>query len=86
MAGESFTKTRSESTPEAKAYHEGMLAGEKLGETQGRAKERALLIEILQQRYMDHTVERDSPLGDAILKIAKETAEYYRRHPLGGGA
>jgi hypothetical protein len=86
VAGESFTKTRGESTSEAKAYHEGMLAGQKLGEQEGRVKERALLLDQLEQRYMGETVERDSPLGDAILKIAREIAQYYREHPLGGGA
>src|SRR4051812_38289347 len=68
VAGESFTKTRGEPTPEAKAYREGMLAGQKLGEQEGRVKERALLLDQLEQRYMGETVERDSPLGDAILK------------------
>lgn len=86
MAGDSFTKTRGESTPEARAYRDGMLAGEDLGKREGRVEERALLLELLQKRYYEGTVERGSPLGEAILKIAREVAEYYRQHPLGGGA
>ena len=56
------------------AYTRGRESAKK----EARQEARKEVLDILERRYMDTTVERDSPVAKAILTIAKDLAEEYR--------
>lgn len=58
----------------AAAYNRGKQDGQK----EARQLARAEVLSILESKYMDESIERDSPVAKAILTIAKEVAEEYR--------
>lgn len=47
-------------------------AGYDEGEKEGREKGRREILSLLEERYMQPDVERNTPMAQAILKIARE--------------
>lgn len=82
MAGEAFKKTRGEKTPEAMAYHDGMIEGEALGRKTGAAEERSRILELLERMYMQPQVKRGTVPAEAILQVTRQLALDFQAHPL----
>lgn len=56
------------------AYNRGKADAAK----EAKAEARTQMLTLLEKKYMDESIERDSPVAKAILTIAKEVAEEYR--------
>lgn len=52
--------------------------GRQDAQTEARRAAKKEMLDILEVRYMDETIERGSPTAVAILTVAKEVAEEYR--------
>lgn len=75
-----------ELTPEAQAFHDGVEEGLKMGRREGQMAERAEILNFLEKKYMDDNTKRDTPGAQMILKLAREVADHFRNHPIGGDA